>query len=100
MLFGEGTGTADMVGMFVGEKQSRHILRFATDMLQPFFEDARPNADIDQDAGLFAFDINGVTFTAAGKYGKLKNGPPPFCGVAPAGTWRTVDSKRWSLSAI
>jgi len=77
VLFGEGTGAAYMVGMFVGEKQCGDILRFATDMFQPFFEDARSNTDINQDACLFTFNINGVTFTTAGKYGKLKNGPPP-----------------------
>lgn len=77
MFFGEGARAADMVGMFVGEEQGGNILRLALDMLQPLFKDARPDADVDQDARLFAFDINGVTLTAAGKYGKLKNGPPP-----------------------
>jgi len=42
-------------------------------MFQPFFQDARSDTDIDQDARLFAFDINGVALTTAGKYGKLKN---------------------------
>jgi hypothetical protein len=59
--------------MFVGEKQSCNVLRLAPDMLQPFFEDARSDADVDQDARLFAFDINSVALTAAGEYGKLKN---------------------------
>jgi len=45
-------------------------------MLQAFFEDARSNAEVDKDARLFAFDIDGVALTAAGEYGKLKNGPP------------------------
>jgi len=49
-------------------------------MLQPFFEDTRSDADIDQDARLFALNINGVALTAAGEYGKLKNGPPLSIG--------------------
>jgi hypothetical protein len=73
VLLGEGSRAADMVGMFVGEKQGGYILRLPPDMLQPFFEDARADADIDQDARLFAFDIDGVALTAAGQYGKLKN---------------------------
>ena len=73
MLFGEGAGAADMIGMFVGEKQGGDILRFAPDMLQPFFKNARADTDVDQDARLFAFDINSVALTAAGEYGKLKN---------------------------
>jgi hypothetical protein len=74
VLFGEGAGAADMVGMFVGEKQGGHILRFTLDMLQAFFEDARADTDVDQDACLFAFDINSVALTAAGEYGKFENG--------------------------
>jgi hypothetical protein len=37
-------------------------------------EDARADTDIDQDARLFAFDINRVALTAAGEYGKFENG--------------------------
>ena len=73
MLFGESSGTADMVGMFVGEKQSRHILRLAPDMFQPLFKNARSDTDIDQDARLFTFDIDGIAFTTASEYGKFKN---------------------------
>ena len=65
-----------MVGMFMGEKQGGDVLRLAMDMRQAFFEDARSDAEVDQDARLWAFDINGVALTAAGEYGKLKNGPP------------------------
>lgn len=74
MFFGECACAADMVGMFVSEKQGGHILRLALDMLQAFFEDARADTDIDQDTCLFAFDINSVALTAAGKYGKVENG--------------------------
>ena len=74
VFFGESARAADMVGMFMGEEQGGNILRLALDMLQPFFKDARPDADVDQDTRLFAFNINGVALTAAGKYGKLKNG--------------------------
>jgi hypothetical protein len=84
MLFGEGAGAADMVGMFVGEKQGGHILRFALYMLQAFFEDARTDTDIDQDARLFAFDINGVALATAGEYGKFKNG----CDLSGITTWQ------------
>jgi hypothetical protein len=42
-------------------------------MFQPLFEDARSDTDVDQDACLFAFDINSVALTAAGEYRKLKN---------------------------
>jgi hypothetical protein len=66
--------------MFVGEKQSRYILRLTTDTFQPFFENTRSDADIDQDAGLLAFNVDGVALTAAGEYGKLKNDPPPSSG--------------------
>ncbi len=65
-----------MVGMFMGEKQCGDILRLTPDMLQTFFEEVRAEADINQDARLLAFDIDGVALTAAGEYGKLKNGPP------------------------
>jgi hypothetical protein len=46
-------------------------------MFQSLFEDTRSETNVDQDARLFAFDIYGVALTAAGEYGKLKNGPPP-----------------------
>jgi hypothetical protein len=49
-------------------------------VFQAFFEDTRPDADIDQDARLLAFDIDGVALTAAGEYGKLKNGFPLSAG--------------------
>ena len=42
-------------------------------MLQAFLEDARTDTDIDQDARLFTFDIDGVALTAAGEYGKFEN---------------------------
>ena len=71
VFFGESSGAADMVGMFVGEKQSGNVLRLALDMLQAFFENTRSKADIDQDARLFAFDVYGVALTAAGEYGKF-----------------------------
>jgi hypothetical protein len=45
-------------------------------MLQAFFENAWAESDIDQDACLFAFDIDGIALTAAGEYRKLKNGFP------------------------
>lgn len=99
VFFGEGSRAADMIGMFVGEKQGGNILRFAPDMFQPLFEDARSEADINQDACLLAFDIDGVALTAAGEYGKLKNGFL-LSRSTSAGTWLTVDSRRWSLSAI
>ena len=73
MFFGEGAGAADMVGMFVGEKQGGDLLRLPPDMFQAFFEDARSDADVDQYARLLAFDIDGVAFTATGEYRKLKN---------------------------
>jgi hypothetical protein len=76
VFLGEGSGAADMVGMFVGEKQSGHVLRLAVDMFQAFFQNARADTDIDQDARLFAFDIDGIALTAAGEYRKLKNGFP------------------------
>jgi hypothetical protein len=95
VIFGESSRAADMIGMFVGEKQRGDILRLAVDMLQAFFKDARAEADIDQNACLAAFDINGVALTAAGEYRKLKNSsplsrstsagnflPPPFKGGA------------------
>ncbi len=79
MFFGEGAGTTDVVGMLVCEKQGGYILRFTPDMFQSFFENARPNTNVDQDASLLTFDIDGVALAAAGEYGKLKNGPPlPF----------------------
>ena len=59
--------------MFVGQKQSGYILRFALDMFQALFENARAYADIDQDTCLFAFDIDSVAFTAAGEYGKFED---------------------------
>ena len=74
VFLGEGSGAADMVGMFMGEKQRGNVLRLALNMLQAFFEDARSDAEVDQDARLWAFDIDGVALTAAGEYGKLKNG--------------------------
>jgi len=77
VFFGEGSGAADVVGMFVGKKQGGDLLRLAADMFQAFFENTRSDTNIDQDAGLFAFDIDGVALTAAGEYGKLKNSPPP-----------------------
>jgi hypothetical protein len=70
--------------MFVGEKQGGHVLRLALDMLQAFFEDARADTDIDQDARLLAFDIDGVAFTAAGKYGKFENS----CDLSESTTWQ------------
>ena len=82
MLFGESSGAADMVGMFVGEKQGGNLLRLPTDMFQTFFEDARSDTDINQDACLFAFDINSVALATAGEYGKLKNNIPSFLYVA------------------
>jgi hypothetical protein len=74
VFLGEGSGAADMVEMFMGEKQRGDILRLAPDMLQAFFENARSDAEVDQDARLLAFDVYGIALTAAGEYGKLKNG--------------------------
>ena len=77
MFFGESPGSTDMIGMFVSEKQSGDLLRLTPDMFQAFLENARSDTDINQDARLFTFNIDGVTFTTTGEYGKLKNGPPP-----------------------
>ena len=66
-----------MVGMFVSEKQRGDILRLAPDMRQALFQHARTETDIDQDTGFAAFDVDGVALTAAGEYGKLKNGSSP-----------------------
>lgn len=76
MLFSEGTGTTYMIGMFVGEEQGGYILWFSLDMFQTLFENARTNTNINQNACLFAFNIDGVAFTTTGEYGKLKNSPP------------------------
>jgi len=65
VFLGECSGAADMVGMFVGQKQGGHILRLTPDMFQAFFEDARTDADVDQNTCLLTFDINSVAFTAA-----------------------------------
>jgi hypothetical protein len=62
-------------------------------MLQAFLENTRADADIDQDSRLFAFDIDGVAFTTAGKYGKFKNNPP-LSRSTSAGNLNTDSSLR------
>jgi hypothetical protein len=68
VLFSEGSRAADMVGVFVRQKQGTDILRFTPDMFQTLFENARADTNIDQDTCLAAFDIDGVAFTTASKY--------------------------------
>ena len=73
VLFSEGSRAADMIGMFVRQKQGADILRFALDMFKAFFQNTRADTNIDQDACLAAFDIDGIAFTTTGKYGKFEN---------------------------